>query len=151
NTKKGFVVAKDSGISYQTGQAGPVFADYNRDGRPDLFVPQKRGCKLFRNDGKGKFTDVTKSSGLASFTGQATSAAWGDVDNDGHLDLVIGCLRGPNRFFRNKGDGTFEDASESLGLNQKVFNTQAVALVDLNNDGALDFVFCNEGQDSCVL
>ena len=73
------------------------------------------------------------------------------MDNDGHLDLVVGCLRGPNRFFRNKGDGTFEDATEAIGLGQRIFNTQAVCLVDLNNDGVLDVVFNNEGQESCVL
>jgi hypothetical protein len=63
----------------------------------------------------------------------------------------VGCLRGPNRFFRNRGDGTFEDASVKLGLNRKVFNTQAVCLADLNGDGVLDMVFNNEGQDPIVL
>jgi hypothetical protein len=151
NTPKGFVEAKDSGISYRTGKAGPVFGDFDGDSHPDLFVPQDGGCKLFRNDGKGRFTDVTAKAGLDKFTGTAACAAWGDVDNDGHLDLVIGCLRGPNRFFRNKGDGTFEDASEAIGLTQRVFNTQAVCLLDLNGDGVLDMVFANEGQESCVL
>ena len=151
NTPKGFVEAKDSGISYKAGKVGPVFGDYDNDGLPDLFVPQKDGCKLFHNEGGGKFTDVTAKSGLDKFTGWATSAAWGDVDNDGKMDLVIGCLRGPNRYFRGKGDGTFEDATEAIGLNQKIFNTQAVGLVDLNGDGVLDMVFNNEGQDSCVL
>jgi hypothetical protein len=151
NTAKRFVEAKDSGISYRTGKAGPVFADYDNDGRPDLFVPQSDGCKLFHNDGNGRFRDVTDKAGLKSIKGTARCAAWGDVNNDGHLDLIVGCLRGPNRFFRNKGDGIFEDATETIGLGQRIFNTQAVCLVDLNNDGMLDVVFNNEGQESCVL
>jgi hypothetical protein len=152
NTPGGFKEARDSGISYRPGKVGPVFGDFDGDGHPDLFVPQEGGCKLFRNDGSGHFTDVTAKAGdLASFDGCATCGAWGDFDNDGHLDLVVGCLKGPNRFFRNKGDGTFEDATEAVGLDQRVFNTQAVCLVDLNRDGMLDMVFNNEGQESAVL
>jgi hypothetical protein len=151
NTPGGFVEAKDSGIVYKTGRVGPVFGDFDGDGFPDLFVPQDGGCKLFRNDGRGHFTDVTAKAGLAGFAGTATCAAWGDLDSDGHLDLVVGCLRGPNRFFRNRGDGTFEDATEAIGLGQRVFNTQAVCLADLNNDGVLDVVFNNESQDPVVL
>jgi hypothetical protein len=151
NTPHGFVVAKDSGISYQPGKVGPVFGDYNGDGFPDLFVPQNGHGLLFRNDGKGHFSDVTVKAGLNRPIGQATCAAWGDVDNDGHLDLVIGCMCGVNRYFRNRGDGTFEDATAAIGLNRRVFNTQAICLVDLNRDGVLDMVFNNEGQESCVL
>jgi hypothetical protein len=152
NTPKGFVEAKDSGIVYKPGKIGPVFGDFDNDGFPDLFIPQTGSCKLFHNDGKGHFTDVTAQSGdLAKFNGQGTCAAWGDVDNDGKLDLVIGCLRGPNRFYRNKGNGIFEDATEAIGLHQRIFNTQAICLVDLNNDGMLDMVFNNEGQESAVL
>ncbi|HZT83290.1 MAG TPA: VCBS repeat-containing protein, partial [Gemmataceae bacterium] len=152
NTAKGFVEAKDSGIVYKPGKVGPVFGDFDGDGKPDLFVPQPGGCKLFRNLGGGKFADVTDKAGdLAKVAGHTTCAAWGDLDNDGLPDLVVGCLKGPNRFFRNKGDGTFEDASEAIGLGQRVFNTQAVCLVDLNGDGALDVVFNNEGQESCAL
>ena len=151
NTPKGFVEAMDHGIVYKTGKIGPVFGDFDNSGSPSLLIPQDGGCKLFKNDGKGHFTDVTAQAGLDKFSGHATCAAWGDVDNDGHLDLVIGCLRGTNRYFRNKGDGTFEDQTETLGLDQKVFNTQAVCLVDVNGDGVLDMVFNNEGQESCVL
>jgi hypothetical protein len=152
NTPTGFVEAKDSGISYKPGKVGPVFGDFDGDGHPDLFVPQHGTCKLFRNDGTGRFIDVTAQAGdLAKPIGWATCAAWGDVDNDGRLDLVVGCLRGPNRFFRNRGDGTFEDATEAIGLSQRVFNTQAVCLVDLNGDGILDMVFNNESQESAVL
>ena len=109
-----------SGIAYKPGKVGPVFGDFDNDGRPRPVraaegrlqaVPQRRQGPLHRRDGEGR--------AWIKFTGRATSAAWGDVDNDGHLDLVVGCLRGPNRFFRNKGDGTFEDATEAIGLNQQ--------------------------------
>jgi hypothetical protein len=152
NTKNGFVEAKDTGISYKAGKVGPIFVDLNHDGKPDLFVPQDGVCKLFRNMGGAKFADITAASGdLAKPIGHAVCATWGDFDNDGHLDLMIGCLGGPNRFLRNKGDGTFEDRSDDVGLTQKRFNTQAIALVDLNNDGTLDAIFVNEGQESCLL
>ncbi|HJT78054.1 MAG TPA: VCBS repeat-containing protein, partial [Gemmataceae bacterium] len=107
NTPDGFREAKDGGISYHAGGIGPVFGDFDNDGHPDLFVPQNGVCRLFHNDGAGHFTDVTERAGdLALPVGRATSAAWGDVDNDGHLDLLVGCLGGPNHLFRNRGDGT---------------------------------------------
>jgi FG-GAP-like repeat len=147
-----FTLAQDSGLAFTPGKINPVFGDFDNDGHPDLFVPQKGKSLLFKNDGKGKFVDVTAKAGdLANLNAWATSAAWGDVDNDGHLDLVIGCLKGCNRFFRNKGDGTFEDATAKVGLEQRIFNTQAVSLVDLNGDGFLDMVFNNEGQDAVVM
>jgi hypothetical protein len=153
NTPQGFVEKKDCGIAYRPGKIGAVFGDFDNSGAMSLFVPQLDGrCKLFKNDGQGRFTDVTAVSGdLARPLGMATCAAWGDVDGDGHLDLIVGCLRGPNRFLRNRGDGTFEDASEAIGLNRRIFNTQAVALADLNNDGILDLVFTNEFQSSVAL
>ncbi len=152
NTRDGFRLVEDSGIVYRPGKVGPVFGDFDGDGHPDLFVPQKGRSLLFRNDGTGRFTNVTDRSGdLAKLTAWATSAAWGDFDNDGKPDLLIGCLRSPNRLLRNRGDGTFEDITDRVGLGQRIFNTQAVCLVDLNNDGVLDLVFNNEGQESCVL
>ena len=79
----------DSGISYKTGKVGPRLCDFDGDGHLDLFVPQADGkCKLFRNDGNGKFADVTATSGdLAKPIPGAVSAAWGDFDNDGKPDL----------------------------------------------------------------
>ena len=86
----------DSGISYKPGKVGPSLCDFDGDGHLDLFVPQADGkCKLFRNDGTGKFTDVTATSGdLAKPIPGAVSAAWGDFDNDGKPDLLVCCLRG---------------------------------------------------------
>ncbi len=152
NSPHGFVLARNSGIAFTPGKVGPIFGDCNGDGIPDLFVPQNGYCKLFVGDGRGRFTDVTAKAGdLNQPIPGATCAAWGDFDNDGHLDMVIGCLRGPNRFFRNQGDGTFQDCTDKIGLGRRLFNTQAVALVDLNGDGTLDMVFNNEGQDAIVL
>ena len=152
NTPKGFVQATDCGIAYEAGPIAPAFGDFDGDGDVDLFVPQRGRCKLFRNDGAGKFTDVAAASGaLAGPIGDATCALWTDFDNRGRLDLLVGCLRGPNRFFRNLGDGKFADAGEDLGLYRRVFNTRGLGVMDVNRDGVPDVVFNNEGQKSAVL
>jgi hypothetical protein len=143
---------QDSGITFDPARCGPTFADYDGDGHPDLFVPQAGKCRLFRNDGRGHFADVIDRCGdLAKACPGATSAAWGDLDNDGRPDLVVGCLRGVNRYFRNNGDGTLTDRTADVGLTARVYNTQVVALADLNADGRLDLVMANEGQDSAIL
>jgi hypothetical protein len=152
NTPKGFVVAGKCGISYKTGAVAPALGDYNRDGRIDVLVPQTGACKLFRNDGGGKFTDVTAASGdLASQIGWARSAAWTDFNKDGRLDVMVGCLKGPNRFFRGRADGTFKDDSEAIGLMYQMYNTSGLTVADINTDDMPDLVFNNEGQPSVVL
>jgi hypothetical protein len=148
-----FEVKADSGVSYKPGKVGPSLCDFDGDGHLDLFIPQADGkCKLFRNDGTGKFTDVTAASGdLAKAIPGAVSAAWGDFDNDGKPDLLVCCLKGTNRYFKNDGSGKFTEKTSSLGLQQKVFNSQAACFVDLNGDGQLDLILNNEGQESSVL
>ena len=142
---------KDSGIAFTPGKVGPVFGDFDNDGHPDLFVPQKDGCKLFRNDGKGRFTDVTTRPATWPGRSAGPPAPPGATSTTTATSTWSSAASGPNRYFRNKGDGTFEDATGEIGLHQRIFNTQAVCLVDLNNDGMLDMVFNNEGQESCVL
>ncbi len=147
-----FECRSDSGISYRPGKVGPALCDFDGDGLVDVFVPQPTGSKLFRNLGGGKFEDVTGKAGdLGKLTAHAVGAAWGDFDNDGKPDLVVCCLRGANRFYRNAGNGSFEDQSAAIGLSQKIFNSQAAGWADLNNDGRLDLILNNEGQDSIVL
>ncbi len=101
---------------------GMAVFDYNRDGRPDIFFtnganlatlkkddPKYRN-RLFRNDGKGVFTDVTDSAGLAG-TGFDTGAAVGDYDNDGYPDLFVAGVH-HNTLYHNNGDGTFTDVTD---------------------------------------
>ena len=153
NTPKGFVEAKNSGIDFQPGRITPIFADWTGAKHADLFVPQGPGpCRMFRNDGKGTFSEVTAASGaLAKSIGQATCAAFVDYSGHGHPDLFVGCIHGPNRFFRNRGDGTFTDATEEIGFYQRIFNTRSIAVLDINGDGTPDLVLNNEGQESAVL
>jgi len=148
-----FVQKSDSNISYKTGKVGPSLCDFDGDSHMDIFIPQMDGkCKLYKNDGTGKFTDVIASTGdLAKALPGAVSATWGDFDNDGKLDLLVCCLRGSNRYFKNNGGGTFTEKTTDLGLTQKVFNSQAAAFADLNGDGQLDLILNNEGQESSAL
>ena len=148
-----FETKADAGIAYKTGKVGPALGDSDGNGSIDLFVPQSDGaCKLFRNDGAGKFADVTANSGdLAKPIPGAVGAAWGDFNNDGKPDLLVCVLRGPNRYFQNAGNGTFTEKTSDIGLSQKVFNSQAGSWTDLNGDGRLDLILANEGQDSVAL
>lgn len=152
NTPKGFVQAKDPGLAYKPEGVTPAFGDFNGDKSPDLFVAHPEGCKLFANNGRGQFTDATAAAkAFAKPIGRAACAAWADLHNQGRPDLVVGCLRGPNRFFRNNGDGTFTDATDEIGFYQRIFNTRGLCALDINTDGVLDLVLSNEGQASAVL
>ncbi len=153
NLPLGFADARTfTGISYRAGGVAPVFGDFNGDGAPDLLVPQgTAGVKLFRNDGKGRFTDVTARSGdLALPLGNVVCAAWSDFNSTGRLDILLGCLKAPNRYLRSNGNGTFTDATEPLGLAYRIFNSRAIAAIDFNRDKVPDLVLNNEGQESGI-
>ena len=162
-TTKGFVEVKDCGVAYEASGVRPAVGDFDGDGRLDLFVPQPQGGRLFRNEGGGRFSDVTAKAGaLAQPFGDAVCAVWADLPSGhgapavpgtgrGRPGLLVGCLRGPNRYFRPVGDGAFADASADLGLFQRVFNTRGMAVLDLSGDGVPDVIFNNEGQESAIL
>ncbi len=138
---------------------GVAVFDFNNDGRPDIFFAnganietlKKDGPKfsnhLYRNDGNGVFTDVTKEAGLTG-SGYDMCVAVGDYNNDGYADLFVGGVHG-NTLYRNNGDGTFTDVTVKAGLNHPIdpqygpLWTSAAAWVDVNNDGLLDLVVIN--------
>ncbi len=152
NTPKGFVLARQTGLNFRSGQVTPLFADFDGDKLVDLLVPQGANCILYHGDGKGHFAVATRAAGdLAGPFKGAVSAASADFDRDGRLDLFVACVKGPNRYFRNAGGGKFVDAGDEIGLNQRVFNSRALSVVDLNRDGVLDLVLNNEGQESVIL
>lgn len=153
NTPGGFRAVGDCGLRFDPRGVMPAAADVNHCGATSVFVPQRDGrSKLFANDGKGHFADVTEHSGdLSRPMGIATCAAWGELMRPGRLCLVVGCDRSPNRLFERQPDGTFLDLTDSSGLQKRVFNTRAIAVADFDGDGALDLLFNNEGQDSILL
>lgn len=138
----------------ETMGSGVVFFDYDTDGDADLYfvnsgnIPQAKqdtqqaqlGNVLYRNDGDGRFTDVTEISGTGD-TGYGMAAAAGDIDNDGDADLYVANF-GQDTLYRNNGDGTFTDITEAAGINNTLWGIAAVYL-DFDIDGDLDIFVVN--------
>lgn len=125
------------------GNYGSIWVDYDDDGDMDLYVA-KCGCDandiLMRNDGNGQFSSVPGPLGLGDFH-QSWSSAWGDFDNDGDMDVLVGGSDSPDhRLMRNDGDGVFTNVTAGSGLDQLL--TQSIEWVthDFNNDGRLDIL-----------
>jgi len=153
---------------------GVACADYDNDGDTDLYVTNFGANRLYRNDGSGVFTDATERAGVGD-TRWSTSAAFVDIDRDGHLDLYVvnyirydlraaypacseGGVRGychprnfegaRDRLYRNNGDGTFADATESAGISDPggPFHGKGLGVVaaDFDDDGWPDIYVAND-------
>jgi hypothetical protein len=150
STAQGYVEAKAGTIQFKPGSVRPLFADLDGDGLPELIIPQEGSCRLFANRA-GSLAEVTAQAGMAQIPGKSVGVAAIDIDSDGKLDLIVGCLKTTNRCFRNKGSHQFEDITEKLGLSLQIYNTRGLASADINKDGAPDLLLNNEGQESTVL
>jgi penicillin G amidase len=119
-----------------------VWGDYDNDGYPDLFIGYSGGMvKLFHNDQHGHFTDVSIAAGITD-SNEVRSAAWGDFDGDGKLDLYIGfglTSTTPNRLYHNDGNGHFTDVATKMGVDD-TGETRQTTFVDFNNDGRTDLL-----------
>jgi hypothetical protein len=127
---------------------GVSAADYDDDGRPDLFFADGVRSRLFQNvsvgSGMPAFRDVTVEAGLDGID-QASCALFCDVDRDGDRDLFVVRYLAPSRLYRNRGDGTFEDVTTGSGLD---FVTPATGATffDFDNDGLPDLYVGNNGN-----
>ncbi len=165
-------VTKGSGLDVQTYGMGVAVADYDNDGREDVYITSLDGDRLFHNEGGGKFKDVTVASGIrnASF---GTSAAWLDYDRDGKVDLFVAnyvqwsrdkdlwcSLDGAtksyctpesykgtsSKLYRNLGNGRFEDVSQKAGVADPTSKSLGVAVLDYDGDGWPDLFVANDTQ-----
>ncbi|MGZ3924976.1 MAG: VCBS repeat-containing protein, partial [Flavisolibacter sp.] len=134
--------------------------DYDKDGDLDLFIagrvkpsnyPAPVSSFIYRNDskdGKIKFTDVTASvAPMLKDIGLTCDAIWTDFDNDGWVDLILAGEWMPIRFLKNE-HGSFKDVTSTTGISNKVGWWNSIVAGDFDNDGDIDYVVGNLGQNS---
>jgi enediyne biosynthesis protein E4 len=164
---------RGSGLDVEMYGLGVAVADYDNDGRDDVYITALEGDRLFHNEGGGRFRDVTARVGIrnASF---GTSAAWFDYDRDGLLDLFVAnyvswqpshdlwcSLDGAtksyctpesykgtkSRLFHNLGATRgFEDVTDRAGLGDPTSKSLGVAVLDYDVDGWPDLFVANDTQ-----
>ncbi len=150
-------VAEQAGVADPRGGWGSLFADYNNDGYPDLYITRGGWSgaaenTLYHNNGDGTFTDVTHTAGVAD-PQSSFCAAWADYDNDGYIDLYIanGVIGdgAANVLYRNNGDATFTNTAETAGV-ADIGNSLGTAWGDYDKDGYIDLHVVNYGQSNVL-
>lgn len=161
-----------SGLDVEIFGMGVASADYDNDGREDLYITALEGDRLFHNEGNGKFRDVTAAAGIRN-AGFPASAVFFDYDRDGKVDLFVAnyvqwtakgdlwcSLDGstksyctpesykglPSKLYHNLGNGKFADVSEASGLADKSSKSLAAAVLDFDADGWPDLFVANDTQ-----
>ena len=141
---------EQAGLAGLYGGLNLVQADYDNDSDVDVLVLRggwladggRHPNSLLRNDGNGRFKDVTFEAGLGKQHYPTQTASWADYDNDGDLDLYVGNEGFPNQLFQNQADGTFVDVSQEARVDDAAF-TKAVVWGDYDNDRYPDLYVSN--------
>ena len=163
-------VTEQCGIRAEGYGMGVAAADFNNDGWVDLYIANFGHNQMWRNNGDGTFTDVTAESGT-DVPGWSICASFFDFDRDGWLDLFVAsyldfrftnlpkCLSPggapdycsplafnslPNRLFRNRRDGTFEDVTTRSGIGAQFNGAMGAICADFNGDGWPDIFISDD-------
>jgi len=176
-------VTKQAGVSDSGWSTSAAFFDYDRDGNLDLFVAHyvdfttaaNKLCndpagardycsprayrpvpdRLFRNDGRGHFVDVTAAAGIAKAYGAGLGVATGDYNGDGWLDIYVANDGTPNQLWINRRDGTFVDegpiSGAALNQNGNPEGSMGIASGDFDLDGDEDLFVTNIVGETSVL
>jgi hypothetical protein len=166
-------------LTVRSGLAGSGYGvtatagDFDNDGFPDLYVVNVGTNRLFRNQGDGTFVDVTTRAGVGH-AGTGIAAVWADFDNDGRLDLFVAnyltfdpnyrLYFQPDGFpnalaykpetnvlYRNRGDGTFEDVTETSGVRIPGHRAMCATAFDADLDGDQDLYLSNDLSPNLLL
>lgn len=126
---------------------GGGWCDYDLDGDMDLFVPNYlQNDFLYRNDGSGSFTKITTGT-IVNTSAASFGASWGDVNNDGWMDLYITNFTSNCELFLNDQNGGFNKVANSP-VRTVPINSNSSSFGDLDNDGDLDLLVVNGNQAS---
>lgn len=166
-------------VTEKSGLAAPGYGvtaavgDYDNDGYPDVYVVNVGTNRLYRNRRDGTFEDVTTRTGVGD-PGTGIAAVWADFDNDGHLDLFVANYLTfdpnyrlyfqpdgfpnalaykpeTNRLYRNRGDGTFEDATAVSGVAVPGHRAMCATAFDADLDGDADLYISNDLSPNLLL
>ena len=176
-------VSASAGLQDAAFSTSAAFLDYDKDGDADLFVCNyvrwtvatdlrctldgrtKSYCtpqpypgstsRLYRNDGAGRFADVTKAAGVEDPDGKALGVAVFDYDKDGWPDLAVSNDTQPNRLYRNLGHGTFEERGLSAGIafdeNGRARGAMGIDAADYDDSGYPSLVIGNFSNEMSSL
>lgn len=145
-----------------SGNYGSVFMDVDNNGHCDLYIAKcRQGVQsptdprrinlLFLNDGEGTWTSAGVEAGI-DIGAQSWSADFGDMDNDGDLDLIVGNHDAISQFFTNDGTGVFTEQTFEAGLNTAFqYLVIQTTFMDFNNDGFLDIIGMGNGSHTIAL